>query len=121
MGKAHRGRRAGESETAIQREALPDFLSASDQTDPTCQSRRDVECEGGSSLFDQTPSHEGIRGSSQGVGNQTWVAWRTLVSIRVSSCPSSEPQSSKAAGDQSIWTPEGSPPPVFGRRGTRGT
>src|SRR5439155_16839308 len=121
MGKAHRQRRVGESATAMQREALPDLLSPGHQEGPTGQDRRDIECECGSSLFDKTPPHESIRGSSQGVGNQTWVAWRTLASIRVSCCPSSEPQSSKAAGDQSIWTPEGSPPPVFGRRGTRGT
>src|SRR5207244_3838058 len=103
------------------REALPDILSPSDQAGPARQDRRDIEGAGGSSLFDQTSPHEDFRGSSQGAGDQTWVAWRTLVSIRVSSCQSSEPQSSKAAGDQSIWTPEGSPPPIFGRRGTRGT
>src|SRR5436190_14477116 len=79
MGKAHRGCRLGEGETAIQREALPDLLSPSDQTDPTCQSRRDIEGAGGSSLFDQTPSRESVRGGSQGVGNQTWVACRDKI------------------------------------------
>jgi len=31
---------------------------------PTSQSRRDIKCEGGSSLFNQTPPHENIRGSA---------------------------------------------------------
>src|SRR5256885_7459890 len=116
MGKARCGHGVGEGAAAMQREALPDLLSPSDQAGPTGKDRRDIECECGSSLFDQTPSHEDFRGSYKGAGNQTWVAWRTLVSIRVSSCPSSEPQSSKAPGDLGIWTPEGSLPPVFGRR-----
>src|SRR5437667_10976025 len=73
MGKAHRGRRLGESETAIQREALPNLLSPSHQANQIHQGRRNIECKRGSSLFDQTPPHENIRGSSQGVGNQTWV------------------------------------------------
>src|SRR5437762_2549743 len=38
------------------------------------QEHADVEGAGGSSLFDQTPSHESVRGSSQGVGDETWVA-----------------------------------------------
>src|SRR5437763_15099232 len=79
MGKAHRGRRFGEGETTIQREALPDFLSASDQANPSRQSRRGIECECGSSLFDQTPSHESIRRRSQGVGDETWVACRDKI------------------------------------------
>src|SRR5439155_14759934 len=73
MGKAHRGRRVGEGETTIQREALSDILSPSDQAGPTCQDRRDIEGAGGSSLFDQTPAHEDFRRSPQGAGNQTWV------------------------------------------------
>src|SRR5438046_1804162 len=73
MGKAHRGRRIGEGETAIQREALQDFLSPSHQAGPARQSRRDIESESGSSLVDQTPSYEDFRGSSQGVGDKTWV------------------------------------------------
>src|SRR6266498_3214243 len=73
MGKAHRGRRLGESETAIQREAVPDFLPPGHQANPTRQGRRNIECKRRSSLFDQTPPHENIRGSSQGVGNETWA------------------------------------------------
>src|SRR6266511_2894547 len=78
MGKAHRGRRLGESETAIQREALPNLLSPSHQANQIHQGRRNVECKRGSSLFHQTPPHESIRGSSQGVGNDAWV---TMVRI----------------------------------------
>ena len=52
MGKARRGRRVGEGETAIQRKALPDILSPSNQAGPIRQGRRNIECEGGSSLFD---------------------------------------------------------------------
>src|SRR5947207_2737974 len=73
MGKAHRGCRLGESETAIQREALPDLFSPGHQADPTREDRGDAECESGSSLFDQTPSYENIRRSSQGVRDETWV------------------------------------------------
>src|SRR5437667_10558714 len=73
MGKARRVRRFGKSETAIQREALPDFLPPGHQANPAREDRGDAELESGPSLFDQTPSHENIRGSSQGSGNQTWV------------------------------------------------
>src|SRR6266516_7051625 len=75
MGKAHRGRRFGKSETAIQREALPDFLPPGHQANPAREDRGDAEFESGPSLFDQTPPHENIRGGSQGVGNQTWVSF----------------------------------------------
>src|SRR5207248_3827542 len=76
MGKARRGRGVGKGETTIQREALPDILSPSDQANPSRQGRRDIECECGSSLFDKTPPHESIRRRSQGVGDETWVACR---------------------------------------------
>src|SRR2546429_7721329 len=79
MGKARRGRRVGEGETTIQREALPDFLCASDQANPSRQGRRNIECEGGSSLFDQTPARENIRGSDQGNGDEPWVACRDKI------------------------------------------
>src|SRR5436190_12354363 len=79
MGKAHRGRRLGESETAIQREALPDFLPPGHQANPAREDRGDAEFECGPSLFDQTPPHENIRGSPQGAGNQTWVT--TLIHV----------------------------------------
>src|SRR6266540_3284469 len=79
MGKAHRGRRLGESETAIQREALPDLFSPGHQANPTREGRRDAECESGSSLFDQTPPHEDFRASPQGAGDETWVACRDKI------------------------------------------
>src|SRR6266542_6238037 len=79
MGKARRGRRLGESETAIQREALPDFLPPGHQADPAREGRADVEFESGPSLFDQTPPHEGVRGSSEGAGDETWVACRDKI------------------------------------------
>src|SRR5437016_4440716 len=79
MGKTRRGRGVGKGETTIQREALPDILSPSDQAGPARQDRRDIEGAGGSSLFDQTPSRESVRGGSQGVGNQTWVACRAQI------------------------------------------
>src|SRR6266542_3339845 len=75
MGKARPGRRLGESETAIQRAALPDFFPPGHQADPVREGRGDAECERGSSLFDQTPAHENIRAGSQGVGNQTWISF----------------------------------------------
>src|SRR5207249_9460206 len=78
MGKAHRGCRLGESETAIQREALPNLLSPSHQANQIHQGRQNIECKRGSSLFDQTPPHENIRGSSEGVGNQTWISCTVL-------------------------------------------
>src|SRR6266487_3296296 len=79
MGKAHRGRRLGKGETAIQREALPDFLPPGHQANPAREDRGDAEFECGPSLFDQTPSHEDFRGSSQGAGDQTWVACRDKI------------------------------------------
>src|SRR6266498_3319086 len=90
MGKAHRGRHLGESETAIQRETLPDFLPPGHQANPARQGRGDAESESGSSLFDQTPPHEDFRGGSQGVGNQTRVScgfpwtWHSIPLIYIS-------------------------------------
>src|SRR6266516_2985213 len=78
MGKAHRGSRLGKSKTAIQREALPDFLPPSHQANPAREDRGDAEFESGPSLCDQTPPHENIRGCSQGIGNDAWV---TMVRI----------------------------------------
>src|SRR6185503_7549876 len=81
MGKARRGRRLGKSKTAIQREALPDFLPPGHQANPAREDRGDAEFESGPSLFDQTPPYENIRGSPQGVGDGTWLSLRLVIRI----------------------------------------
>src|SRR5213592_2517188 len=105
MGKAYRGRRLGESETAIQLEALPDFFPAGYQADPTREGCRDPECESRSGLFDQTPSHEDFRGSPQGAGNQTWVT--TLIQAILSGkriMSNQRGDASKGLGNHSFLT-----------------
>src|SRR5207249_580524 len=100
MGKTHRGRRLGESETAIQCEALSDLFSPGHQADPVSESGGDAERKSGSSLLDQTPSHEGVRGSHQGVGNQTWVN-STFMETDQKLAP--EPRGSALHADETVY------------------